>query len=76
MKSNKIFLKSSKDLNGYSLDDLLDKIQVIDFSVCDNTPSELQNWFGVASDAGIIAYFSEENDAFHFRLDYINRILN
>lgn len=35
-------------------------------------------WYGVSTDdaGGIIAYFNNENDAFHYRLDYINRKLN
>lgn len=35
------------------------------------------DWWAVSTGAdGIIAYFFSEVDAFRFRLDYINRILN
>lgn len=39
---------------------------------------DLQGWHGVTnSDSGsYIAYFEKETDAFRFRLDCINRILN
>lgn len=34
------------------------------------------NWYAVSNTDGIIAYFGSEVDAFRFRLDYINRVLN
>ena len=33
-------------------------------------------WWAVVDDDGIVAYFLRESDAFRFRLDCINRILN
>ena len=36
----------------------------------------LGEWYAVCNDNGIIAYFGKEVDAYRFRLDYINRILN
>ena len=36
----------------------------------------LKDWFAVSNNEGIIAYFGREDDAYMFRLDYINRILN
>ena len=33
-------------------------------------------WFAVINDDGIMAYFLRERDAFRFRLDRINAILN
>jgi hypothetical protein len=35
-----------------------------------------KNWYAVANDDGIIAYFGSESDAFRFRLAEINRALN
>jgi hypothetical protein len=40
----------------------------------DDGPSE---WYAVCTDeGGIIAYFMDSADAFRFRLDYINGLLN
>ena len=36
----------------------------------------MENWYAVSNDNGIVAYFSNQNDAFRFRLNEINRILN
>lgn len=36
----------------------------------------IKDWYAVVNEEGIIAYFGRENDAFRFRLDYINRKLN
>ena len=41
----------------------------------EQTPT-LGEWYAVCNDNGIIAYFGKEVDAYRFRLDYINRILN
>lgn len=38
--------------------------------------ANLTDWYGVANEDGIIAYFGREEDAFRFRLDYINGLLN
>lgn len=68
-----------KNLKGLSLDELLEQVQVQEI---EEDCAELNNnmgligWFGVVNDEGIIAYFGEERDAFRFRLDYINQILN
>lgn len=35
-----------------------------------------KDWYAVSNDDGIIAYFAEEKDAFRFRLEKINQILN
>lgn len=60
-----------------SLDELLE-----DWTVC--PPGTWENdygpkgWYAVSSadDGGIIVYFRDEADAFRYRLDKINRILN
>ena len=58
-----------------NIDELLEDISVLD--EWENEISEiLKGWYAVANTEGIIAYFSREQDAFMFRLDYINRILN
>ena len=38
--------------------------------------SIIREWYAVSNNTGIIAYFQIEVDAFRFRLDQINRILN
>lgn len=59
------------------IEELLEDISVIFPGVWDNEQSTtLGDWYAVANDEGIIAYFGNEKDAFMFRLDYINRILN
>jgi len=68
-----------KDLKGLSLDELLEEVQVqeIDEEVAEmNNTNGIFGWFAVVNDKGIIAYFGSEKDAFRFRLDYINQILN
>lgn len=35
-----------------------------------------ENWYAVSNDEGIIAYFRDEKDAFAYRLNKINQILN
>lgn len=59
------------------LDQLLEEVSVLSPGQWENedTP-HLGEWWAVCNDQGIIAYFGDETDAFRFRLDYINRILN
>lgn len=69
-----------------TLDDLLENISVLpcDDMVDDFEPDEpmgklnaiLSGWYAVANHEGIIAYFGTEAEAYHYRLDFINRILN
>lgn len=72
-------MKGVKKLKGRSLDELLEDIQIqeIDAEVAEiNNTEGIIGWYGVCNHRGIIAYFGEESDAFRFRLDYINQILN
>lgn len=64
-----------KTLKGLSLEDLLEEVSVIEEFENEASPF-LVGWFAVVTDEGIIAYFGNEKDAFRFRLDYINQILN
>lgn len=58
-----------------NIEDLLEDISVLD--EWENETSEiLKGWYSVANKKGIIAYFGDETDAYMFRLDYINKILN
>jgi hypothetical protein len=71
------FKQTKKNLKGLTLDDLLEEISVMEYGLWDNQNTKgLVGWWAVATDLGIIAYFGSEQDAFRFRLDYINRILN
>jgi hypothetical protein len=74
MITNKQFAETQENLKDKSLDELLEEISVLD--EWDNQTKGLEGWFAVTTDLGIIAYFGEESEAFRFRLDYINRILN
>lgn len=70
-----------KTLESKDLDYWLDNITVTEVDdyhneVNDYKLSGVLGWFYVADDTGVIAYFGKENDAFHFRLDLINRKLN
>ena len=58
-----------------TLDDLLDIWTVYEPGVWQNNDGPA-DWFAVANDEGIVAYFGQESDAFRFRLAEINRVLN
>jgi hypothetical protein len=61
-----------------TLNDLLEDYSVMFPGQWENELSNttLKDWYAVANDNGIIAYFAEEKDAFGYRLDRINTILN
>ena len=71
---NKQFVETKENLEGKSLDELLEEISVLD--EWENQTKGLDGWFAVCTDLGIIAYFGERTEAYRFRLDYINRLLN
>lgn len=83
---NKQFNRCLKNLRGKTVDELFEEISVLDVadmienfkvgSKMYNLNAALKDWVAVANDDGIIAYFGERSEAFRFRLDYINRILN
>ena len=70
--------------NNISLDELLDRIQVVPMSdlsteyVPKFQGTCMDNWHGVTSDfhGGVVAYFLDESAAFHHRLTLINNLLN
>lgn len=62
-----------KDLD-YYLQEI--SVQQIDYDYIKDVNPNIVNWYGVSNEEGIIAYFGDENDAFNFRLSYINRKLN
>ncbi len=68
------FNKSYENLKSMNLDELLDEISVM--HEWSNDTRGIDDWYAVATDLGIIAYFGSEHEAYRFRLDYINRILN
>lgn len=55
-----------------TLDDLLDEWTVFESGITEG-PSD---WHAVANNDGIVAYFGNISDAYRFRLNEINRILN
>ena len=87
---NSQFQETQENLKGKGLEELLEEISVLPVEdMIDNfeggTANDqkmhqlntlLSSWYAVATDLGIIAYFGSEVEAYRFRLDYINRILN
>lgn len=65
------------DENQYSddLDSLLEEITVFEPGTWENEYGP-KDWYAVGGLDGIVAYFMNEVDAFRYRLDWINRILN
>lgn len=82
LKEQEINLTKLKQLlepNKKTLEELLEEWSVMSPGMWENdlTASPLiGDWYTVANDNGIIAYFGEEKDAFAFRLNKINQILN
>ncbi len=71
--------KARIDLKGKTLDELCEEItvQLIDANeVEDPIHKALDGWHGVSNQEGLIAFFGTEEEAFRYRLDFINRILN
>ena len=63
-------IRTIKGLGG-----LLDEWQVQEYGMWDNEEGP-KGWFSVSNNEGIVAYFSDMGDAFRYRLDKVNRILN
>ena len=59
----------------YTLNNALDAISVFPPGTWENETGPV-DWFAVANDDGIIAYFADEVTACRFRLAEVNRILN
>lgn len=85
-KENPQFKRCLRSLKGSNLDTLFEEISVLPCGdMLDNFPTGsklrrlnrlLKGWYAVANTDGVIAYFGEEKEAYRFRLDYINRIIN
>ncbi len=58
-----------------TLEELLEEWSVIPPGMWENVFGP-EGWYAVSNNDGIIAYFGKEEDAFAFRLDKINTILN
>lgn len=65
----------SKEYSNRALGGLLEDISVMEYGQWENEKGP-KGWYAVCGKDGIIAYFEDSGDAFRFRLDYINRILN
>lgn len=65
-----------KDNNLFTIDDLLELIQVEEIDNEMPTYNSMNGWYGVSNEEGIIAYFGTQEEAFSYRLNYINRVLN
>ena len=68
--------RSRKHFKGADLNMLLEEITVQEIDGSELGTPCIDGWFGVVNEEGIFAYFGDENEAFKYRLDYINRILN
>ncbi len=69
--------KLRQRLKGRNHEELFDDIAVLPPGMWDNQQSDaLEGWFAVTTDEGIIAYFGDETDAYRFRWDLINLVLN
>lgn len=60
---------------GPTLDDLLETWSVLEAGVWENDTGP-PDWWAVANDDGIVAYFASERDAYRWRFDMINRAMN
>lgn len=70
------YAKAKKRLAAMDLDELLETV-VVDHPCAWQNDTGPKGWFAVSTgEQGIIAYFAHEVDAYRFRLDYINRLLN
>lgn len=66
-----------KDGGNLSLNDLLELWEVHGAGMWDNEVSQsLDGWSAVSNENGIVAYFATEKEAYRYRLDKINQILN
>ena len=57
---------------------LLEEWQVMPPQMWENPLSNyiIKDWWAVVNNEGIVAYFGNEKDAYSFRLNKINQILN
>lgn len=59
------------------LDELLEEWAVHSPGMWENkNRPKLRDWYAVSNNDGIVAYFGKREDAYMFRLDKINQILN
>lgn len=61
---------------GATLEELLEEITVLFPENWGDESNDFSWWYAVTNKDGIIAIFANQDDAFNFRLSYINRILN
>ena len=76
---NQIFSnkRDSNKLYNKTLDQLLDEITVIPLEGCIELSNSYEHcWCAVVDDNGIVAWFKDSTDAYRYRLDLINRLLN
>lgn len=67
------FINSIKPL---TIEDALEEIDVLPPGTWENDLQNVFEWYAVANNKGIIAYFGNEDDANRFRMAEANRILN
>lgn len=58
-----------------NLEELLEEWAVMPPGTWENDDGP-KDWYAVANDDGIVAYFGDETTALRFRLNEINRVLN
>lgn len=75
-KAEKNILKIIEDsTNTKDLEELLEEWCVMEPGLWENETGP-KGWYAVSNDEGIVAYFGKEGDAYKFRIDKINQILN
>ncbi len=66
-----------KSMARMTIDEALDRVSVDDPDLIGpETWQGPKDWFGVSTDDGIVAYFGTEAEAYRYRLNLINRMLN
>ena len=73
MCNNKQFNETVNKLQGRTIAEVIGSVDVLE--EWNNQTTGLDDWFAVASELGIIAYFGEREEAEEFRINYINRLL-
>lgn len=68
--------RARKRLKGKDIQELLDEISVLSPGMHDGPDRYLSDWYAVADDEGVVAYFRDEDAALGHRLSIINGILN
>ena len=73
---NTLRREAQERLENKTLEELLDEISVLDDWDNDHSQLAKDGWYAVSTDEGIVAYFGTSAEAYKYRLDLINSIIN